>query len=52
MPAGDGPPENFGYPSGSDQIDWFIHMLKKAAPDMAAEDVKTLRDFLEKHKSL
>jgi thiol-disulfide isomerase/thioredoxin len=52
MPAGDGPPENLGYPSGPDQIDWFLHMVKKAAPDMAAEDVKTLRDFLEKHKSL
>jgi thioredoxin-related protein len=52
MPAGDGPPENLGYPAGSDQIDWFMHMVKKAAPDMAAEDVKTLRDFLEKHKSL
>jgi thiol-disulfide isomerase/thioredoxin len=48
----DGPPENLGYPAGSDQIDWFIHMVKKAAPDMAAEDVKTLRDFLEMHKSL
>jgi thiol-disulfide isomerase/thioredoxin len=52
MPEGDGPPENLGYPAGSDQIDWFMHMVKKAAPDMAAEDVKTLRDFLEKHKSL
>jgi thiol-disulfide isomerase/thioredoxin len=53
MPArDDGPPENLGYPSGSAQIDWFIHMVKKAAPDMAVEDVKTLRDFLEKHKPL
>jgi thiol-disulfide isomerase/thioredoxin len=52
MPAGDGPPENLGYPSGPDEIDWFVHMVKKAAPDMAAEDVKTLRDLLEKHKPL
>jgi thiol-disulfide isomerase/thioredoxin len=52
MPAGDGPPENLGYPSGSAQIDWFIHMVKKAAPAMPTEDVKTLRDFLEKHGSL
>jgi thiol-disulfide isomerase/thioredoxin len=52
MPAGDGPPENLGYPAGPDQIDWFMHMVKKAAPDMAAEDVKTLRDFLDKHSSL
>lgn len=52
MPVGDGPPTNLGYPSGSAQIDWFMHMVKKAAPDMVAEDVKTLRDFLEKHKSL
>ncbi|HEY4381975.1 MAG TPA: thioredoxin family protein [Acidobacteriaceae bacterium] len=49
MPAGDSPPENLGYPAGSAEIDWFMHMVKKAAPDMAAEDVKTLRDFLEKH---
>ena len=53
MPAADdGPPENFGYPSRPAQVDWFIHMVKKAAPDMAAEDVKTLRDFLAEHKSL
>jgi thiol-disulfide isomerase/thioredoxin len=52
MPEGDAPPENLGYPAGSAEIDWFMHMVKKAAPDMAPEDVKTLRDFLEKHKSL
>jgi hypothetical protein len=52
MPAGDEPPENLGYPSGSAEIGWFMHMVKKAAPEMAAEDVKTLRDFLEKHGSL
>jgi thiol-disulfide isomerase/thioredoxin len=52
MPAGDGPPENLGYPSGATQIDWFLRMVKKSAPDMAAEDVKALRDFLEKHGSL
>jgi thiol-disulfide isomerase/thioredoxin len=48
MPTDDGPGHNTGYPSTRDEIDWFMGMLKKAAPEMPAADVKTIRARLDR----
>lgn len=41
--------QNIGYPAQPAEIDWFIQMMKKAAPRMAEGDLpiieKALRDF-------
>jgi thiol-disulfide isomerase/thioredoxin len=41
--------QNIGYPAEPREIDWFLQMMKKAAPRMSDDDVKiiekALRDF-------
>lgn len=47
MPQDNEPGRNMGYPSGQAEIDWFMRMVKKAARDMPAADMKTVREWLE-----
>ena len=38
--------QNIGYPGKPDEILWFVHMMKKAAPTIAAADVKIIETAL------
>ena len=42
---------NIGYPNQPEEIDWFLHMIKKAAPGMSAEDLKTIETALRAKKT-
>jgi len=38
--------QNIGYPGEAEEVDWFLKMLKKAAPGMAADDLKKIETAL------
>jgi thioredoxin-related protein len=42
--------QNIGFPSQPEEIDWFIQMMKQAAPEMAKDDLKTLETALRNPK--
>ena len=42
--------ENIGYPGQPEEIDWFIQMMKKAAPNMSLDDLKTIETALRSFK--
>jgi thiol-disulfide isomerase/thioredoxin len=42
---------NTGYPDAPYEIDWFIEMLKKAAPSLSAQDLATVHNWLTTHSS-
>lgn len=42
--------ENIGYPGQSDEIDWFMQMIRKAAPKISEEDAKTIETTLRQPK--
>jgi thiol-disulfide isomerase/thioredoxin len=42
--------KNIGYPADPSDIDWFIQMMKKAAPDISADDLKTIETALRSFK--
>jgi thiol-disulfide isomerase/thioredoxin len=42
--------ENIGYPGEPSDIDWFVQMMKKAAPNMAPDDLKTIETALRSFK--
>ena len=42
--------QNIGYPSQPEEIDWFVQMMKKAAPSMAEKDLKTIESALRAWK--
>ena len=42
--------QNIGYPGQPEEIDWFIQMMKKAAPKMSADDLKTIETALRSFK--
>jgi thiol-disulfide isomerase/thioredoxin len=42
--------QNIGFPSEPAEIDWFVQMMKKAAPNMAEADVKTIETALRSPK--
>jgi len=42
---------NIGYPGQPAEIDWFVEMMKKASPAMAADDIKTIETVLRKFKN-
>jgi thiol-disulfide isomerase/thioredoxin len=46
--GGDG--ENIGYPGQPGEIDWFLQMLKKAAPKISENDLKTIETALRSPK--
>src|SRR2546423_3410595 len=37
---------NIGYPAQPEEIDWFVQMMKKAAPEISAEDLKIIETTL------
>ncbi|MGO8925820.1 MAG: thioredoxin family protein [Limisphaerales bacterium] len=42
--------QNIGYPGQPEEIDWFIQMMKKAAPNMSQDDLKTIETALRSFK--
>ncbi|MCX6928260.1 MAG: thioredoxin, partial [Verrucomicrobia bacterium] len=42
--------QNIGYPAQPEEIDWFIQMMKKAAPSMSQGDLKTIETALRSFK--
>jgi hypothetical protein len=40
---------NVGYPAAPEEIDWYIEMLKRAAPALSADDLAAIRTWLKKH---
>jgi len=42
--------ENIGYPAQPDEIDWFVQIMKKAAPKMSEGDLKTIETALKTPK--
>ena len=43
------PAANIGYPALPVEIDWYIEMLKRAAPALSSEDLSATRTWLKKH---
>ncbi len=41
---------NIGHPFAPEEVDWFVAMMKKAAPSMTADDLKTLETALRSQK--
>jgi thiol-disulfide isomerase/thioredoxin len=41
---------NVGYPAVPKEIDWYIEMLKRAAPSLSPTDLAATRVWLEKHE--
>jgi thiol-disulfide isomerase/thioredoxin len=42
--------QNIGYPSQPVEIDWFIRMMKQAAPNMSPDDLKAIETALRNPK--
>jgi thioredoxin-related protein len=42
-------PNNIGYPALPEEIDWYIEMLKRAAPSLAPADLTATHTWLQKH---
>lgn len=40
-------PSNIGYPAAPEEIDWFMTMIQKGAPNVTAAEAKTIRKALE-----
>lgn len=43
------PNKNIGYPALPEEIDWYINMLKHAAPSLSADDIAATRKWLQRH---
>lgn len=42
--------QNIGYPGEPQEIDWFVQMMKKAAPKISEADLKTIETALRSFK--
>jgi len=42
---------NIGYPDSAAEINWYIEMLKRAAPSLSQDDLAATRTWLRKHSS-
>lgn len=42
--------QNIGFPAQPEEIDWFLQMMKKAAPSISEEDEKTIEQALRSFK--
>jgi hypothetical protein len=42
--------QNIGYPAEPQEIDWFVQMMKKAAPKISEGDLKTIEAALRSFK--
>jgi thioredoxin-related protein len=40
---------NVGYPALPEEIDWYIEMLKRAAPTLSSADLRATHSWLDKH---
>jgi thiol-disulfide isomerase/thioredoxin len=40
---------NIGYPAAPSEIDWYVDMLKRAAPALSADDLAATHAWLDKH---
>ncbi len=40
---------NIGYPASPGEIDWYVEMLKRAAPALSPADLNATRIWLQKH---
>ncbi|HEY2467057.1 MAG TPA: thioredoxin family protein [Terracidiphilus sp.] len=40
---------NIGYPALPEEIDWYVDMLKRAAPSLSADDLAATRKWLKKN---
>ena len=40
---------NVGYPDSPEEIDWYVAMLKRAAPSLSPADMLATRTWLQKH---
>ena len=43
--------ENIGFPVQPQEVDWFVKMIRKAAPQITSDDLKTLEDALRTQKT-
>src|SRR5438067_8840040 len=43
--------ENIGYPAQPTEIDWFVEMMRKAAPKISDDDLKTIETALKTKKT-
>ncbi|HVZ83392.1 MAG TPA: thioredoxin family protein [Terracidiphilus sp.] len=43
------PNGNVGYPAAPEEIDWYIGMLRRAAPALSPEDIAATRAWLQQH---
>jgi hypothetical protein len=41
---------NIGHPFAPEEVDWFMTMLKKAAPKMSEKETSTVLDWLKNQK--
>ena len=42
--------QNIGFPVEADEIAWFVTMIKKAAPNIAEDDLKVIETVLRTQK--
>ena len=40
---------NFGYPTSPTEIDWFLEMLRRAAPSLTPNESETIKNWLVQH---
>lgn len=40
---------NVGYPALPEEIDWYVEMLRRAAPSLTAAELTATRTWLQKH---
>jgi len=49
-PTSAGGGENIGFPAQTEEVDWFVEMMRKAAPKMSDDDLKTIESALRSPK--
>jgi thiol-disulfide isomerase/thioredoxin len=42
---------NTGYPDAPEEVDWFVEMLRKAAPQLSKQDLASVRSWLTAHST-
>lgn len=50
LPSSVGGEGNIGFPVKPEEVDWFVKMMRKAAPQMSADDVQTIETALSSPK--
>lgn len=48
--AGKPQPQNIGHPYEPEEVDWFLTMVKRAAPGISPDESKVLEDWLRAQK--